>query len=132
MSASKRFKIDIPEGFRIYYKEFQVAGVSYRRKELSSLLDGKEIEFRLVAEPSNEHDKNAIKVIGSRKSMFGKMKHYHLGYVPAEIASDIAQRQCAEVMMVRPKNIWVGDSGGIKFVIDLLGLKSSHEGYFGT
>jgi len=63
----------------------KVAGVSYEgRQEYLALLDGKE-PVRLVPEPMNPYDPNAIAVHVARAG-----KVYHCGFIPRELAKDIA------------------------------------------
>lgn len=64
---------------------FKVAGVTFEnRQETISLLTGKE-PVRMVAEPENPFDGNAIAIIVSRGGEIA-----HVGYVPRNLAAEFA------------------------------------------
>lgn len=126
MSVNQYFKIPIPEGYRIFFKEFDLAGAGFRKSEIGKAFSGKQVELALEPEPGNKHDPNAIKVVAHKKGFF-RTKTLHIGYVPKEIAKVIADKNLNIDLLPRPKEIWVGDSGGIKVVLDILGLKSDYK-----
>lgn len=53
--------------------------------------DKDKMSVQLELEPTNPADKNAIKVIGAVKKLFGTQR-YFIGYVPAEIAAHIYKK----------------------------------------
>ena len=126
MSGSKYFKVPIPKGYRIFFDEMEVAGVSFRKSDVVKAFLGKQVALAIEAEPRNKFDKNALKVIAFKKGFFRKKK-LHLGYIPKEIASVIAERDLNHDLLPRPKELWVGDRGGMKIVIDILGLKDEYN-----
>ena len=86
--------LDLPE-YPLYYTSrfarIETVGIHYRREALVKALNGgpalnKELTLdttaHLVPEPTNPHDRNAIKVI---------LNGHHIGYVPAEISSAYAK-----------------------------------------
>lgn len=63
----------------------KVAGVTYEgRQEYLAKLNGTE-PVRLVPEPTNKYDANAIAVHVAKMGMV-----YHCGYIPREMAAEIA------------------------------------------
>lgn len=79
----------------------KVAGIHHRKSAAGSFANtvakaeehGLFYGVRLEPEPTNEHDRNAIKVIGvaDRKKFFGgaKRTEWHVGYLPKEDAADL-------------------------------------------
>lgn len=126
MSGSKYFKVPIPKGYRIFFSEMEIAGVSFRKSDVIKAFHGKDVALAIEAEPSNKFDKNALKVIAFKKGFFRKKK-LHLGYIPKEIASVISDQDLNHDLLPRPKEFWVGDRGGMKVVIDILGLKNEYS-----
>lgn len=64
---------------------FKIAGVTFEgRQEIISLLTGKEA-VRMLPEPENAYDKNAIAIEVSRGGEISK-----IGYVPRELAKEFA------------------------------------------
>ena len=127
MSDTYRFGIEMPKGYRIYYHEFQVAGTGYRKDALSSVIKKGSVTFELMPEPENEHDRNAIKVQAIRKRFLFGDKIEHIGYVPKELAADIAKLESRFVLLPRPKTLWIGDRGGVTLTMDILGNKKQFK-----
>ena len=65
---------------------FRVAGVSYRSDELQRAEFSPGLEIRLVPEPSNEYDRNAVAV-------FDASGQFQVGYLPREVAASVAGRR---------------------------------------
>jgi hypothetical protein len=126
MSTNQYFKVPIPSGYRIFFNQMEVSGVGYRKSELAKALSGKQMTLGIEAEPNNKHDKNALKIIAFKKWLFGTKK-LHIGYVPKEVAQTIALKNLNKGLLPRLKEIWVGDKGGVKVNIDILGLKSEYH-----
>ena len=127
MSDNLRFKVPIPKGYRIYYYDFDVAGVSYNIDALNRVIKKGSLTFELMPEPDNEHDKNAIKVQARRKRfLFGEAVE-HIGYVPKEIAANIAKLEGNFELLPRPISLWIGDRGGVTFVMDILGRRDQFK-----
>ena len=125
MSEDIRFKIPIPIGYRIYYG-IDVAGVSRRLDALSRVLKKGSVTFELMPEPENKHDKNAVMVQAKRNGFFG-MKTELIGYVPKEVAADIAKLEGEFELLPRPVSAWVGDRGGARLTMDILGRKDKYK-----
>ena len=80
--------------------EFNIAGISYR-ENIDDYLG--EFKGTLEAEPTNEYDSNAIKVLAA--------DGYHVGYVPKDMTKEVkdnAQLPC-------PCFCYIGENDGIYF-----------------
>ena len=122
MPDSQRFGIKVPKTHKIAYSEFEVAGLFAHLDELEKALAPGDASFVLNREPDNPYDKNAIAVKVRREGFFGT-KFHMIGYLPKDIAAEIAQKGDFENLMFRPKTLWEGDSKTMKFYADLLGPK---------
>jgi len=123
MSESQRYKIPIPDGYRIFFGEMEVAGIAHRKTEALQAFSGKGVSLAVEAEPTNEYDVNALKVIAFKKGFF-RTKKLHIGYIPKETAEIIKTKNLNNQLLPRLKELWVGDRGGFIVRIDILGLKS--------
>lgn len=129
MSDSIRFKEPIPSGYRIYYGQVAVAGVGRRKPQAQAAASGRDLQIVLEFEPANKHDRNAVKVVARYKGWF--LKHSDMiGYLPRDLAEEIASKEVLPLLKARPKELWVGDRGGMDFIIDLLGPKKEYKSYF--
>lgn len=79
---------DIPEDHLIYVGNFDVAGVFYRMENARDFLETGSNLLKLMPEPANPHDPNAIKVCGRYKGFMGA-KLIHVGYIPRDLAAII-------------------------------------------
>ena len=108
MSATTiRFPADIPEGkVRLACYE-EVAGISFRIENAVAFAKGRNHRLELEREPGNAHDPNAIKVLGVYKGWVFEHR-VHIGYVPADLASLIAERGIFGQIEAYLRNIWHG------------------------
>ncbi|MCO7225764.1 HIRAN domain-containing protein [Pleionea sp. CnH1-48] len=125
MSNNQYFKPPIPKGYRIFYSEIDVSGVGFRKKAIHKTFSSSNPEFYLESEPHNKHDDNAIKVMALKKGWF-RTKKFHIGYVPKEVAKEIADKDLFDKLLPRIRNLWLGDRGGVKIYMDILGLKENY------
>jgi len=94
----------------------RVAGISYRLEAVQSDAFAPGRRLALVAEPDNEHDRNAI-------GIWDEGRHVQAGYVPAEVASElraedwqaVSLQQFAEGrqrsglrVLLAPRDAWIG------------------------
>jgi hypothetical protein len=107
MAKNLRFLPEIPDGMRIFAHDEEVAGVQYRLSNAKAFAKGRDHQLRLEREPSNRHDPYAIKVMGIYKGWFSSHE-VHIGYVPADVAKSIAEREMFSRIRPRLKNIWWG------------------------
>jgi hypothetical protein len=128
MTKNLRFYPDIPEGMSIFFADEEVAGVQHRLSNVRAFASGRHHALRLEREPNNPHDPNAIKVIGIYKGWFFTHR-VHIGYVPAEIAEEIAERNLFSQIQPLLKNIWWGGYVRDYIVVrfDILGPKPPKE-----
>lgn len=129
MAIRHRFKVPMPKGYRKFEPVFEVAGLHHRRGNLIKIMKNRTaITFTLIPEPGNRHDRNAIKLVASRKGLIFTIRR-QLGYIPADIAAHIATTNLLSVLLFRPSTLWVGDRGGISLTGDLIGPKEHYEQY---
>jgi hypothetical protein len=95
----------IPKGYQIYEDRLTPAGISFRKDDAAAFARSADgwLELELEPEPSNKHDKNAIKVILGR------------GFLP----------------LVRPRliNTYIGRDGYIEILFQILGPKGRKKEY---
>lgn len=128
MAVNERWKVAIPEGYRVYEKEFAISGVEHHKDNFMKMLKKGDVSFGMREDRDNKFDPNAIMVIGNRKFFFGNTEK-QIGFVPAEIASRIADSKLFGQLMMRPKAFYAGDEGRCEFRVDLLGPKDLFEKY---
>jgi hypothetical protein len=130
MEESKKFLPPIPDGYQIFEKSLEVAGVTHREKACERFARGQQQSLRLEPEPSNRHDKNAIRIIGVWIDSSGKEQSTRVGYVDRDVAKILTQHGYVPSVLPRLKSIfpmesrdhvWVGISyqilgpkGGLK------------------
>ena len=128
MPVRERWKVGIPDGYRIFEKEFSIAGAHHHKKDFFKVVKKGDVEFRMQTEPQNKHDPNAIAIFGARKSFFGQIDK-KIGYIPAEIASQLADAGVSDQIILRPKALYISDDSFIDMKFDLLGPKESYKQY---
>ena len=74
--GERRIQIDVPEDYD--YRMYNIAGANFR-KGMSKYVG--EFDGRLVAEPDNLHDPNAVMVVHE--------DGHHLGYIPQDDTFDV-------------------------------------------
>jgi hypothetical protein len=107
MARDLRFLPPIPEGMRILAGDEEVAGVNHRLANAKRFAKGRKHELSFEREPHNNHDPNAIKVVGIFQGWFFTHQ-VHIGYVSATLAKVIAERNLFAQIRPRLKNIWLG------------------------
>ena len=92
------------------YHEQAAVGTSYHLEDCLAWIQGYDQSLELQFEPSNPHDPNAIKVIGHSEGLL-RRKHFHLGYLPRDIAASIQSRKPVEIHSITPllRSIWLKD-----------------------
>ncbi|WP_028484280.1 HIRAN domain-containing protein [Thioalkalivibrio sp. ALE17] len=128
MPVNGRWKVEIPAGYRIFEREFSIAGVQHYKDNFFKAVKKGNVEFRMQTEPGNRHDPNAIAILASRKSFFGRVEK-KVGHVPAEIASQIADAKVGDKLVLRPKKLYISDDGFIDLKFDILGPEQLFEQY---
>lgn len=127
--SDRRYHLrEIPDGFQIFEERLEVAGISHRRDEARAFATGRGLSLELEREASNQHDPNAIRVIGCRKGLFGPKKHF-IGYVPSKVAAAIVTGGYYEKVAPRLLKTFVEDSGFVEVLFQLLGPKGERWKY---
>ncbi len=104
---------DIPDGYIAFEDDsYYVAGVTFRMKACIEWATGSDLSIYFKREPKNKHDTNAIAVYG--KSSNGRRK---LGYVQAEIASEIVYRELDSDMKARLLGVEIKEAPFIHYEI---------------
>ncbi|USD68101.1 HIRAN domain-containing protein [Vibrio sp. SCSIO 43136] len=125
-AGNHRYKNTIPKGFRIFFHEMEVAGTGYRKSAVRTFIANPESKLFLRHDPYNDHDSNAIMVMAEIDGILSKKEH-HLGFIPRDLAKKIVSLGLHNQLLVRAKSAWVGDRGGLKLYIDLLGDKDDFD-----
>lgn len=113
----------IPEGFEIFEERLAIAGIRFRKDDARAFAEsgGGWLEFERDA--ANQHDANAIRIIGCTKGLiFGTTRRF-LGYVPSEVAKAVVQAGYWVQVQPRLLKTWVGDTGFVEILFQLLGPK---------
>jgi hypothetical protein len=118
-SQAVRFLPPIPKGFQIYVANPSVAGISYRKQAALNFANSSNQRLRLEREPDNAHDPNAIKIIGVSQA-----GEFLIGYVPREIAEQIADLDLFDCIQPRLARIYIGRSDFLDIQYQLIGPKS--------
>lgn len=122
--AKKKFHLqeqEIPDGYMIFEERLEVAGIQFQKNAAISFSQNTEgcwLEFE--REEDNKYDKNAIKVIGCRKSFFGNKRHF-IGYVPKEISRLIVEGGYLKIVKPRLLKTYVSDNDFVEILFQLLG-----------
>jgi len=121
-----KFDESIPKGYKIAYT-ITTAGTNYRIDNCLAFVNGLNHQIELQAEPGNEHDKNAIMVVGNVTLtsffFFKSQKRILLGYIPADIASILAPNDTYKNYKIRQRYAGASEKGA-KIEFQLLEKKT--------
>jgi hypothetical protein len=112
----------ISEGLQIYEDRLEVAGVSFRRAQAISFAKSTNVWLELERDEENEHDRNALKVIGCSTSFLGTRRRF-IGYVPRDVAKRIVEGGFLEKISPRLLKTYVGESEFVEILFQILGPK---------
>jgi hypothetical protein len=118
----------IPAGFQIFEERLEVAGVSHRRDAAYAFAKSREPWLEMERDPGNAHDRNAIKVLGCSKGLFGTKRRF-IGYVPRDTAKRIVEGGWFDRVRVRLLKTYAGDSGFVEIGFQILGPKGELANY---
>jgi len=125
----EHFNFEIPEGFRVFEKEFGIEGIQDKKANFMKVLKKNAVvTFTLRHDVNNTEDANAIAIYARRKGFFGQIER-PIGYLPEKIALHVMETGFLKMLMVRPKKLYVGDDSFIDFSFDLLGRKDKYRQY---
>jgi len=119
---------EIPEGLQIFEDRLEVAGIADRREDARAFARGRALCLQFEREASNQHDPNAIRIIGRRKGLFRVRKHF-IGYVPRAVAAAIVTGGYYERVVPRLLKTYVGDTGFVEVLFQVLGPKGERLRY---
>lgn len=122
MADAKYHLDDIPDGFQIFEERLEIAGVSYHRDEAAKFIRGNDLWLEFERDAANPHDKNAIKITGCSKGLFG-INRYFLGYVPADVARAVVEGDYFEKVRPRLLKTYLGATGYAEILFQILGPK---------
>lgn len=111
------FDNPIPPGYQIFATP-DVAGMNHRKDSVIRFAHGYSQDLAMESEPDNPHDRNAIKLIG----VLGATR-YHLGYLPKDLAEQIAATGLYDSLKVRLTRIYIGTDDYIEIHYHILGPK---------
>lgn len=105
--------VDIPRGYEVYEEsDFYVHGVKKRIKACREWAAGDNLSLEFKREPGNKYDSEAIAIYGISSS--GRRK---LGYVAAELADDIVDRELEYSIMPRLLDVEIKETPFINYEI---------------
>lgn len=111
----------IPEGMGVLTSDLVVAGTSFRLNDAKAFARASSCWLELEREPTNRHDPNAIRVLGCSPGWFGRVKKRFVGYVPREVAKEIAKHDLyVRHLKARLIQIFVGDYDFVEITFDIL------------
>ena len=120
--TGKNFLPPIPKGYQIYADALPIAGLQYRKDEALKFAKSSNQELSFEREPTNEHDPNAIKLIGLSSST-----KYFLGYLPKELSEQIATTGLTESVKARLVRIYVGSDDYLDIQYQVIGPKADKK-----
>lgn len=128
--VSEAFRPPIPTGWQVYAAHLFVQGlhVESHRSQGERFARGRAQELVLVAEPSNPHDKNAVRVLGNFKGLLLSSRA-ELGYVPRDVAEALVSMGLLPAVAPRLKYVSVGDDGRVDIEFDVVGPREQKKAF---
>jgi hypothetical protein len=99
----KNVLAEYPDGFVIYCG-FNVAGITFQFVDAARFANSQSLSIELEREPTNKHDRNAIKVIG-----VSQRARYFVGHVPKDICAQVARSGLCDVLLPRLTRIYTAE-----------------------
>lgn len=118
----KKFLPEKTQGYHIRYGRFDISGVFFRKEDAIAFAAADDQTLMLLADPQNEYDRNSIKVIGACST-----GNYFIGYVPKEIAGDIAKNANMELLRPSLTYIYKGHDDFVQIEMQILAPKVKKE-----
>lgn len=118
----------IPDGYQIFESALEVMGVQYRKEAaiaFAKKMEGSWLEFE--KDDDNEHDKNAIKLIGCNSA-----ERYLLGYAPRETSRLIIEGGFWGQVSPRLYKTYVDDDGYVEIFFQVIGPAGKKYEYLQT
>lgn len=115
----------IPKGYQIFHRGAAVSGLHYRREAaLRFIRSGEKHHLEMEPEPTNPHDKHAMKVIGVTAG-----QRYDLGYVPADIIRLLASLKMTDLVEIRLLRAYAGSNDYVDVMFQFIGPKEHRNTY---
>jgi hypothetical protein len=123
-TGRESFSPPIPSGYQkyVYAGNLTVAGIQYRKAEALRFANSSNQELILEREPNNEHDPNAIKLVGVSGS-----KKYFIGYIPKEISEQIVSTKLFDCVKPRLESIYIGKNDYLEIQYGIIGPKANKK-----
>ena len=124
--SAENFSPPIPAGYQIFAGALSVAGLQHRKDEAFKFARSYNQRLTLEREPSNQYDKNAIKIIGLSGST-----EYFIGYLPKELSAQIVGTELFDSVIARLVRIYIGNDDFLDIQYQVLGLKTEKKKFDG-
>lgn len=109
----------LPKGFQIYSDGDRPAGMQHYKANAATFVQSEAQRIELEPEPSNTHDKNAIKVIGVCAAGV-----FHIGYLPADLAAQLYRAGLVSLVRGRLDRVYQGTDGYLEIKYQVIGPRS--------
>ena len=122
----KKFTTGYSKDYQIYIPELDVQGIFARLHKALKFVSGSNQKIYFERDNDNEHDKNAIKVIGISKHFLGLFTSVnHIGFVPKEVAANIVGIDFLDSVKPELKRFWVSNNKEhVRVTFRIIGLKT--------
>lgn len=118
----------IPDGFQIYEDWVDVAGIHVRKSAAIAFVMSRAGWIELERDYVNQHDKNAIQVLGCNKGWFGTKRRL-IGYLPRDVSRRVVENGFWGLIRPRLLKTYVGDTDFVEVVLQILGPKGKQYEY---
>lgn len=125
MSVNVSFRPPIPKGMRIFTST-EIVGIAHYRTASIRFVNATGQRLRLVPEPTNQVDANAIRVFGVSIEA-GCENTQLLGYLNRILARTITRGGFVKEVLPRLWNGWVSDKDFVNIQLDLVGPEPRFE-----
>jgi hypothetical protein len=120
---SQNFSPDSPINSSVYQTTL-VSGIFFRRSDVRGFFAGLDHRLEFEREPSNKHDKNAIKVIG-----ISSRKRFFIGYVPKDYARQIVDAGLDGIVHPRLRRIFCNSQDFYEVRFEIVGPSKLRKQY---
>lgn len=122
----KRFPI--PDGYRIYSDDVDVAGLQHHKGAAILFAGSKHPWVELLPEPTNKYDKNAIVVLGCWRGWWWTSRR-PIGFIPRGLAQTVAESGLFPVIQPRLKMTYLSAYYFVEVQIQLVGPKDKYADF---
>ena len=122
LASGQSFLPPMVSGYQIYADRLPVAGIQFRKIEALKFANGNNQELKLQRETDNEHDPNAIRLIG-----VAGLHEYFIGYLPKELSEQIVLTGLFDAVKARLARIYVSSDDYVDIQYQVIGPKSKKK-----